>query len=316
MKSIISSQFIRHKCYVASVFIISLIFLLFKSYNFRSLPFPSTRNDYGGYSNNNNKNFGTNCCSDSYWDALLLDSDVVLTGSQIMEYFAWTNRSSCRLSHDFGGQMLKNPSGKDGQKAVCIDPQVTPQPGECLVYSFGIADDWSFDEDMEEYGCQVFAFDPSMNVEPHDHTPGIHFYNWGLSDRDEIEIRDNVKWRMYSLSSVYDRLSARHGPNKIIDYLKMDIEGSEWKVLPDIIKTGMLSKVRQLGIEIHFQDYTLDKFLELSRLVRSIESPGMVRFDSKVNPWFISNFTHLQLWRQSAGYEIAWYNSKLFQSDV
>jgi hypothetical protein len=47
--------------------------------------------------------------------------------------------------------MLKNPSGKDGQKAVCIDPQVAPQPGECLVYSFGIADDWSFDEEMEEY---------------------------------------------------------------------------------------------------------------------------------------------------------------------
>jgi uncharacterized protein YfbU (UPF0304 family) len=213
--------------------------------------------------------------------------------------------------------MLKNPSGKDGQKAVCIDPQVAPQPGECLVYSFGIADDWSFDEEMEEYGCEVFAFDPSMEMEPHDHTPGIHFYNWGLSDRDEIETHDNgTEWQMYSLSSVYDKLSERHG-RKIIDYLKMDIEQSEWKVLPDIIKTGMLSKVRQLGIEIHFQDYyTVDKFLELLRLLRTIESTGMVRFDSKLNPWFVSNFTHLQLWRQSAGYEIAWYNRKLFHSDV
>jgi hypothetical protein len=223
------------------------------------------------------------------------------------------------LAHDFGGKMLKNPSGKDGQKAVCIDPQVAPQARNCLVYSFGISNDWSFDEDMEKYGCQVFAFDPSkwtMKMEPHDHSPGIHFYNWGLSDRDEIETHDNVKWQMYSLSSVYDKLSERHG-RKVIDYLKIDIEHSEWKVLPDIIKTGMLTKVRQLGIEIHFQDYyTVDKFLELLRLVRTIEFTGMVRFDSKVNPWSISNFTHLQLWKQSACYEIAWYNSKLFHSVV
>jgi hypothetical protein len=255
---------------------------------------------------------GTNCCcSDSYWD-ILLDSDV-LTGTQIMEYFMWTNRSSCRLAHDFGGQILRNPSGKDGQKAVCIDPQVAPQPSKCLVYSFGINNEWSFDEEMEQYGCQVFAFDPSMAMEPHDHTPGIHFYNWGLGERDEIlETSDNVtKWQMYSLSSIYKTLSVRHGP-KIIDYLKMDIEGFEWKVLPDVIKTGMLSKIRQLGLEIHLPDYyPLDGFRKLIRHVRTLESMGMVRFDSKYNPWYISNFTHLQLVNQPVGYEIAWYNSKL-----
>jgi hypothetical protein len=92
----------------------------------------------------------------------------------------------------------------------------------------------------------------------------------------------------------------------------MDIEGSEWKVLPDVIKTGMLSKIRQLGLEIHLpDDYPLDGFRKLIRHVRALESMGMVRFDSKYNPWYISNFTHLQLVNQPAGYEIAWYNSKL-----
>jgi hypothetical protein len=262
-------------------------------------------------SNDNNKNSGINCYSDSYWDSLV-ESDA-LTGTQIMEYFAWSNRSSCGLAHDFGGKILGNPPGKDGQKVVCIDPQVAPQARNCLVYSFGINNEWSFDEEMEEYGCQVFAFDPSMEMEPHDHTPGIHFYNWGLSDRDEIKIRDNVKWRMYSLSTVYDKLSERHGPNKIIDYLKMDIEGSEWKVLSDLMKTGMLSsKVRQIGLELHLPNYPVEGFRTLLKLVRDLERTGFVRFDSKYNPWYISNFTHLHL-RQSAGYEIAWYNSQLLQ---
>ena len=38
---------------------------------------------------------------------------------------------------------------------------------------------------------------------------------------------------------------------KTIDYLKMDIEYSEWESLETIIKDGSLEKVKQLGIEIH-----------------------------------------------------------------
>jgi hypothetical protein len=38
---------------------------------------------------------------------------------------------------------------------------------------------------MESFGCRVFAFDPSMNLSTHDHSTKIHFYEIGLSDRDE-----------------------------------------------------------------------------------------------------------------------------------
>ena len=67
-----------------------------------------------------------------------------LTPREIIEYFYWSNRSSCQLVHDFGGQMLRNPSGLDGQKAVCLDSAVRPQSGDCIVYSFGINHEWSF----------------------------------------------------------------------------------------------------------------------------------------------------------------------------
>ena len=78
-----------------------------------------------------------------------------MTPEQIIEYFLWTNQTSCKLSHDFGGKMLQNPSGFDGQKAVCLDLEVAPKAGHCIVYSFGINYEWSFDEAMESYGCQV-----------------------------------------------------------------------------------------------------------------------------------------------------------------
>lgn len=70
----------------------------------------------------------------------------------------WSNSSSCRLSNDFGGAMAL--FGIDGQKAVCLDTEVRPIKGKCLVYSFGVNNEWSFEDTMDEYGCEVYAFDP------------------------------------------------------------------------------------------------------------------------------------------------------------
>jgi hypothetical protein len=250
------------------------------------------------------------CCSATYWDRIL-DSRF-LTNTQLTQYFLWSNRSSCRLAHDFGGIMEKNPSGIAGQKTVCLDPQVAPKPNECLVYSFGIDNEWSFDEQMELYGCEVFSFDPSMGVENHNHSRSIHFYNWGLGNKDEYD--NNLNWTIRSLSSIYKTLSIIHG-NKVIDYLKIDIEYSEWLALPQIIESGILSNVRQLGMEIHLEHLMpMEKHREWSKILRSVEKKGMIRFDSKFNPWsfgsFIKDGKIIQMWGP-LGYEIAWYNSQL-----
>ena len=116
---------------------------------------------------------------------------------------------------------MRKPSGFDGQKAVCLDPQVRPPPGDCLVYSFGIGGDWSFEEAMEAYGCRVFAFDPSTGKDNHNHSRRIQCFNIGLDDRD-YTTKDG--WQMKTLSSIYKMLVPLHGDNQIIDYLKMDIE--------------------------------------------------------------------------------------------
>ena len=34
---------------------------------------------------------------------------------------------------------------------------------------------------MADYGCNVFAFDPSMGKDDHNHSAGVMFYNLGLS---------------------------------------------------------------------------------------------------------------------------------------
>ena len=102
-----------------------------------------------------------------------------MSAVELMKYFSWSNSSSCKLAHDFGGKMMANPSGLDGQKAVCIQPpSVAPPPGSCTVYSIGINNEWSFDDDMELYGCSVYSFDPSMKDEEDqfDRSSKLHFY--------------------------------------------------------------------------------------------------------------------------------------------
>ena len=225
---------------------------------------------------------------------------------EIIDYIYWTNGSSCQLAHDFGGVMMRKPSGFDGQKAVCLDPQVRPPPDDCLVYSFGIGGDWSFEEAMEAYGCRVFAFDPSTGKDNHNHSRRIQFFNIGLDDRD-YTTKDG--WQMKTLSSIYKMLVPLHGDNKIIDYLKMDIESAEWDVLPQLIASGMLAKVRQLGVEFHFtrDDGTVEDVLSLVNVIKSVEDAGMIRFDSKYNMWIRGTIKSLGGYRGPTCFEIAFY---------
>ena len=235
-----------------------------------------------------------------------------LTLEQIIEYVEWTNSTSCRLTHHIGGHV--HPQGVDGQKAVCMDPLIRPEANtECLVYSFGISNEWTFDEAAELMGCRIYAFDPSMNEKIHDHSPKIHFYPYGLGDRDERWNKDpNMNWTMKSLESVYYNLLKHE--DRVIDYLKIDIESSEWIVLPQILSSGMMDRVRQLGLEVHLPEQGgLEEFRQCVRILKSLEDYGLVRFDSKYNPWSI-NWNPDVDYEGFFAYEIAWLNPRLFRT--
>jgi len=232
-----------------------------------------------------------------------------MSAQELMDYLSWSNSSSCRLRHDFGGRMMKNPSGLDGQKAVCLQPiSVAPPPNSCIIYSIGINNEWSFDDAMERYGCNIFAFDPSMKdaQDQFNRSSGIHFYKIGLGVRDETI--NSTGWKILSLESIRRLLGHQ---DLVIDYLKMDIEYHEWAVLPELMKSGELAKVRQMGIEFHlFPHESLEKHQQVAGILWSLEHEhGMNRFDSKANPWFSGRFSSMGI-QGSFGYEIAWYNRK------
>ena len=237
------------------------------------------------------------------------NSEIQVTNSsqEIVDYLQQTNSTSCLLTHDFGGSVAWVVL--DGQKAVCLDTQVRPMPKKCLVYSFGVNNEWSFEDVMEKYGCDVYSFDPSMNRSDHDRSPKIHFFNYGLGGEDLI--RQPNGWHLMTLSDLYRKMEERHGSGRVIDYLKIDIEFDEWTALPQILQSGMLDRVRQLGIEIHLPvNGTMEEIQERINILKSIENYGMVRFDSKPNVFsedYMASFNMESYW----AYELAWYNNRL-----
>jgi hypothetical protein len=64
----------------------------------------------------------------------------------------------------------------------------------CLVYSFGIADETSFDFAAEAIGCEVFMFDPSIGQPEQDLNDNMHFYPIGLADHNFVV--EPQGWRM------------------------------------------------------------------------------------------------------------------------
>lgn len=138
-----------------------------------------------------------------------------------------------------------------------------------VIYSFGVGTDISFDTCLiEKYDCNVFAFDPTPRSIEWIHRQNLpdkfKFYQYGISDKDGVitffppldsdhvsfstkAIEKNQKGMqlpVYCLKSIMDKL----GHSKI-DVLKIDVEGSEYNVIKDLIKSNI--SIKQMLVEFH-----------------------------------------------------------------
>ncbi|SEQ19126.1 FkbM family methyltransferase [Neolewinella agarilytica] len=150
---------------------------------------------------------------------------------------------------------------------VC--PELVPE--NAIVYSIGTGMDISFDRSMlAKHNCKVFAFDPtpkSINWVSQQEIPeGFTFTPLGIGDKNETTTFFLPENDAYVSGSVVGNtqvdqskrievelrtlhhLAAANG-HQHIDVLKMDIEGSEYQVIPEILGSGVT--VGQLLLEFH-----------------------------------------------------------------
>mmetsp|Transcript_22208 Transcript_22208/g.48363 ORF Transcript_22208/g.48363 Transcript_22208/m.48363 type:complete len:416 (+) Transcript_22208:68-1315(+) len=142
---------------------------------------------------------------------------------------------------------------------------------DCVVYSFGIRENFSFDHYVAGRGCTVHGFDPSPaglhseasyeSITPTGtgHGKGQAIYHpYGLGNDGTYEpgtvpfrwpgmgyLRDSNsnQWTLKTLPRIQTELE-----NDRITVLKVDIEGGEWDMMTDIIQSDW----DELCMELHF----------------------------------------------------------------
>lgn len=136
-----------------------------------------------------------------------------------------TNKKMIRVGRDNdGGYAMLNDFEKD----------------ECIAYSFGIAEDVSWDKQMAEMGYEVFMYDHTINRLSEDHK-GFHFFKKGIADSENHS--DEVE----ELSELMKKNGHELKHHMI---LKMDVEGCEYGFLR-MVESSVLDQFDQIVMELH-----------------------------------------------------------------
>lgn len=163
-----------------------------------------------------------------------------------------------------------------------------------IVYSFGIGKDITFDlACIRKHGCNVFGFDPTPKsidwIKAQKIHPNFHFHEYGISSghsgpttfylpagahstsgsllrAEELNIVKPVEVMMKSFDDITGELGHSH-----VDVLKMDIEGAEYDVLENVLKSQMT--IDQILVEFHDRQFDQQAYRS-KEIVKKIREAG------------------------------------------
>jgi FkbM family methyltransferase len=172
-----------------------------------------------------------------------------------------------------------------------------PQPlgPKSVIYSFGVGDNVAFDlELIRRFGARVHAFDPTPAsiawVARQQLPQQFAFHDFGISNFDGqldfypprkagsthfsqerrggmFDRRPPAPGRVFRLATIAQMLGHTR-----LDLLKLDVEGSEFEAVPDILASGLVIDQLLVEIHYHFRSRSLRAGLDL---IKQIKAGGM-----------------------------------------
>ncbi|KAJ3285359.1 hypothetical protein HDU79_007387 [Rhizoclosmatium sp. JEL0117] len=152
-------------------------------------------------------------------------------------------------------EFLQSPFCRDDIKIfdnIWCKEFFTPKK-DCVILSIGSKGEWEFEENMIQLTqgeCRIYTLDCTGSWTPPNQL--ITFKQWCLGNDEIIEGRRYKSW-----DNILFSLGIRH-----VDYLKVDMEGWEWVILPKILEKAtflpsMISAKIHIGLQ---QQGTLPAF--------------------------------------------------------
>jgi FkbM family methyltransferase len=138
---------------------------------------------------------------------------------------------------------------------------------DSLIYSFGVGCDITFDlELISRVGCDVYGFDPTPRsiqwYKDTNITEKFKFFEFGISNKDGSinfsapQNKSHVSFKQETtgdyclpVKCISTILSELHHKDQNIDLLKLDVEGSEYEVIEDLLVKKIFPS--QMTIEFH-----------------------------------------------------------------
>ncbi|KAK3865715.1 hypothetical protein Pcinc_024496 [Petrolisthes cinctipes] len=177
--------------------------------------------------------------------------------TQFFEYFNISKeKQTCQNWRIFG-----EGDGKDHAKHVCLDDDYHIQPDSCLVLSYGITN-WSFEDDFDKFGCTVFALDPLLPLEKQqEFNDNINFLDMGLASFSGRSVAKMQGKKVFiSVTRLENLLADLKLDEMAVDYLKLDVAGTEEDILQDLLLTSpqVLRHVKQISMTLLHHPSTVE----------------------------------------------------------
>lgn len=182
----------------------------------------------------------------------------------------------------------------DGGKFVCFtrDRRIRSAASmlrPCVVYSLGSQMNFMFEEDVFRLtDCHSYTFDPTVAAsQAQDYLAGkgiefVHFYERAICVDQRVQSIKGKEYTCHSVKHLMQEFGHSH-----IDLLKVDIEGSEFEVLPDLLNSPV--RPSQILVETHGTDW--DK---IKPLFDRMHHAGYVLFHKERNHWGCKGFHCLE----------------------
>jgi FkbM family methyltransferase len=200
-----------------------------------------------------------------------------------------------RIVREFLGRKTRHHV-RAGQRAVTIGEGTatwafcpdTLTPG-AVVYSVGIGTDILLDRELiKRYGVEVFAFDPTPEsvrwLKTQALPPGFHAFEYGVAAFDGVAIFEQIEGAIFAISGTSagakctEPLKVRQLATIMRDLghvrlalLKLDIEGGEYDVIPNMLNSGI--EPDQILVEFHHR-FSAYSIADTERMVQALKEHG------------------------------------------